>query len=232
MEEDLSQGVVSPKISVLIVEDQLITRLGLKIVIERFADFEVVADVENGKLAVEEAIKHLPSVIVMDVAMPEKDGIEATKEIKQLLPQIGVLILTSHDHDDDIFAALGAGADGYCLKNSEPELIATAIRAVSQGATWLDPTIAKRVLRASVDNNLQKTPERSSNSKFALSARETEVLELLVEGMTNQQMAKCLNLSTDTIKTHMRHIMEKLAVSDRTQAAVKALREGLLPNQK
>ncbi|MDR3617308.1 MAG: response regulator transcription factor [Candidatus Obscuribacterales bacterium] len=220
------------KISVMIVEDQMLTRIGLRAVVESFPDLEVVAEAENGKLAVEQALIIKPNAVVMDVEMPVMDGIEATKQIKQLVPESNVLILTSHDLDDDVFAALAAGADGYCLKDASADSLAGAIRAVSGGATWLDQAIAKRVLRASVGTQ-SKAPVKAEkkNDKFALSARQTEILELLVEGLSNQQMADRLFVSNETIKTHMRHIMEKLAVADRTQAAVKALREGLLSGQ-
>jgi NarL family two-component system response regulator LiaR len=217
------------RITVLIVEDQLITRLGLRIVIERFPDLEIVGEAENGQAAVELAGNLKPSVIVMDVGMPVMDGIEATKRIKEIVPETNVLILTSHDHDDDVFAALAAGADGYCLKDASADNLGAAIRGVSHGASWLDPAIAKRVLRASADRQSKPAAAADKKSdKFALSARENEVLELLVDGLTNQQMAERLLISNETVKTHMRHVMEKLAVADRTQAAVKALRDGLL----
>jgi NarL family two-component system response regulator LiaR len=224
--------MANAKISVMIVEDQMLTRIGLRAVVESFADLTVVAEAENGQIAVEIAQSLKPNAIVMDVEMPIMDGIEATKQIKQLVPESNVLILTSHDLDDDVFAALAAGADGYCLKDASADALAGAIRAVSGGATWLDQAIAKRVLRASVGTQ-SKTPVKTEkkNDKFALSARQTEILELLVEGLSNQQMADRLFVSNETIKTHMRHIMEKLAVADRTQAAVKALREGLLSGQ-
>ncbi len=220
-------------ITVLIAEDQLITRLGLRMVIEGFADLKIVGEAVNGQSAVDLAKNLRPSVIVMDVGMPVIDGIEATKQIKELAPDTSVLILTSHDHDDDVFAALAAGANGYCLKDASKETLASAIRVVSHGASWLDPAIAKRVLRACTAQHSSRpssTPDQKSD-KFALSTRENEVLELLVDGLSNQQMAERLFISNETVKTHMRHIMEKLAVSDRTQAAVKALREGLLLNQ-
>jgi DNA-binding NarL/FixJ family response regulator len=220
------------KISVIIVEDQMLTRIGLRAVIESFPEFVVVAEAENGQLAVDQVQELKPRAVVMDVEMPVLDGIEATKRIKQLMPETHVLILTSHALDDDVFAALAAGADGYCLKDADADSLAGAIRAVSGGATWLDQAIAKRVLRASVSTQA-RTPAKTEkrNEKFALSARQTEILELLVEGLSNQQMADRLCVSNETIKTHMRHIMEKLAVTDRTQAAVKALREGLLSSQ-
>ena len=216
----------------MIVEDQMLARIGLRAVVESFSDLEVVAEAENGQIAVELAQRLKPNAVVMDVEMPVMDGIEATKQIKQLVPESNVLILTSHDLDDDVFAALAAGADGYCLKDTSADSLAGAIRAVSSGATWLDQAIAKRVLKASLGMQL-KAPIKTEkkNDKFALSARQTEILELLVDGLSNQQMADRLFVSNETIKTHMRHIMEKLAVADRTQAAVKALREGLLSSQ-
>jgi DNA-binding NarL/FixJ family response regulator len=141
-------------------------------------------------------------------------------------------MLTTQDRDDDVFASLAAGADGYCLKDASVESLVAAIRAVSAGACWLDQGIAKRVLKASADRQSVKAPaEETKPDKFTLSSREHEVLELLVEGLSNQQMAARLFITHETVKTHMRHIMEKLVVSDRTQAAVKALREGLLSQQ-
>lgn len=217
----------SNNISVLIVDDQLISRLGLQIIIEKESNLTIVGEAENGALAVEKSQELKPSVVVMDVGMPVMDGIEATKQIKAIDPGIFVLILTSHDRDEDIFAALAAGADGYCLKDANADVLISAIRAVGNGATWLDSVIAKRVLRSSSSEKPTASVEAKKKDKFALSIREIEVLELLVEGLTNQQMAERLVLSSETVKTHMRHIMEKLAVSDRTQAAVKALREGL-----
>ena len=138
------------KISIMIVEDQMLTRIGLRAVIENFSDFLVVAEAENGQIAVEQAKNLKPDAIVMDVEMPLMDGIEATKQIKKFVPDSKVLILTSHDLDDDVFAALAAGADGYCLKDASANSLAGAIRTVSAGASWLDQAIAKRVLRASV----------------------------------------------------------------------------------
>ena len=210
----------------------MLTRMGLRAVVERFPDLKVIAEAENGKMAVDQAIALKPNAIIMDVEMPIMDGIEATKQVKLLAPESNVLILTSHDHDDDVFAALAAGADGYCLKDANAEALAGAIRAVSSGASWLDPAIAKRVLKASVGGIPKpQVKQEKRNEKFGLSARQTEILELLVEGLSNQQMAERLFVSNETVKTHMRHIMEKLAVADRTQAAVKALREGLLSSQ-
>lgn len=201
-------------------------------VIERFQDMTIVGEAENGQFAVAQAKSLKPSVVVMDVGLPGMDGIEATKRIKELVPESSVLILTSHDHNDDVFAALAAGADGYCLKDASAESLASAIRAVGQHASWLDPAIAKQVLKASATRHAKPAASTTQQrDKFSLSVRETEVLELLVEGLSNQRMAERLVISSETVKTHMRHIMEKLAVSDRTQAAVKALKEGLLKDK-
>lgn len=221
-------------ISLVIAEDQEITRLGLRLAIERFADMCVVGEAKDGQSAIAKVEELKPNVVTMDIGLPCIDGIEATRRIKENSASTRVLMLTSHDHDEDIFAALSAGADGYCLKEASAEIIAAAIRAVNDGAAWLDPAIAKRVLlpRAAGSAPGRRSGAPSGRDKFALSPRENEILELLVEGLSNQEMAERLIVSSETIKTHMRHIMEKLAVSDRTQAAVKALREGLLVKAK
>jgi DNA-binding NarL/FixJ family response regulator len=168
----------------------------------------------------------------MDIRMPRTDGIEATKQIKSdlHLKDTRVLIFTSNDNQNDLFAALGAGADGYCVKDTPAEQLILAIQTVHSGATWLDPQIARLVLSTATASQAK---ERSSVSArpappFALSAREMDVLRLLVEGLSNSEMADRLIISIETVKTHMRRIMEKLQVSDRTQAAVKAMRAGLV----
>ena len=224
------------QISVLIAEDQTIVKLGLKLVLSKYDDIKIVGEAENGQVACELVHSLKPNVVIMDVGMPVMDGIKATQQIKLDCPNVKILVLTTHERDDDVFAALAAGADGYCLKDAEPDALVSALRSVRCGALWLDPTIADCVLRASLhlraanskslapsSNNIVKTPDA-----FRLSEREFEVLRLLVDGMSNQQMANHLYVSSETIKTHMRHLMEKLAVADRTQVAVKALREGLL----
>jgi DNA-binding NarL/FixJ family response regulator len=219
-------------IRVVVVEDHEITRMGLKLTLEQNPGIFVVGEAQDGREGTDVVMKLKPNVVLMDIGLPHVDGIEATSAIKQALPQTRVIMLTSHDNDRDIFAALAAGADGYCLKETASSQLALAIRTVSEGAAWLDPGIASRVLRASVQAGLPVTPkpgEREEGKNASrLSQREIEVLKLVVDGMSNQEIAEKLIVSVETVKTHMRRLMEKLAVSDRTQAAVKAMREGIL----
>lgn len=219
----------SRTISILIAEDHEITRVGLKLTLEQLPGLKVIDEAEDGSTAVQKAIELKPEVVLMDIGLPLLDGIEATQKIKERCPGTRVIMLTSHDNDQDIFASLAAGADGYCLKEITSSQLSMAIHTVAEGAAWLDPGVASRVLRScagvmpqGVAEGIRPAPD------YLLSEREAEVLKLLVEGLTNAQIAASLELSVETIKTHVRHIMEKLAVSDRTQAAVKAMREGLV----
>lgn len=217
-------------ISIVIAEDHEITRVGLKLTLDQVAGLEVVGEAEDGLGAVAAVQRLNPQVVLMDIGLPLMDGIEATQKIKAEMPGVRVIMLTSHDSDQDVFAALAAGADGYCLKEISSSQLAMAIRTVADGAAWLDPGVASRVLRACSSAGIQSAapgPEGAAPAS-PLSQREIEVLRLVVEGLSNQQIADRLTLSVETVKTHMRHIMEKLAVSDRTQAAVKAMRQGLV----
>jgi DNA-binding NarL/FixJ family response regulator len=194
----------------------------------------VVGEAEDGKATVKKVAELKPHVVLMDIGLPLMDGIEATCKIKEEVAGTRVIMLTSHDNDRDIFAALSAGADGYCLKEVSGSQLVMAIRAVADGVAWLDPGVASRVLRAvaavppSAQSGDDGSPKQASPGLSPLSQRELDVLRLVVEGLSNQEIADRLILSVETVKTHMRHIMEKLAVSDRTQAAVKAMREGLV----
>jgi DNA-binding NarL/FixJ family response regulator len=225
----------SPTIEIFIAEDHEITRVGLRLTLENIPNFKVVGEAGDGKTAVSKVKELKPDVVLMDIGMPLMDGIDATGYIKKEVEGTRVIMLTSHDNDRNIFAALAAGADGYCLKEVSGSQLASAIRAVSNGAAWLDPGIASRVLRAATTSSMAESDAakasgapNASNNNAQLSNRELDVLRLVVEGMSNQEIAEKLVLSVETIKTHMRHIMEKLAVSDRTQAAVKAMRQGLV----
>ena len=253
-------------ISLLLVEDHTLTRMGLKAALKRTEDIQVIGEAANGQEAIDAAEKFKPDVILMDVGMPVLDGIQASREILTHHPEIRIIMLTQHDNEQDIMASLSAGASGYCLKDVEPERLYTAIRAVASGDIWLDSSIASRVLKIYLGNmktdaarsaepsrpnfetqsnlpdsntdsntdsnklNANKTESNSSDYPYveALSPRELEVLGLIVDGMSNQQIADKLIISLPTAKTHVRNILNKLAVDDRTQAAVQAMRRGLV----
>lgn len=226
-------------ITVLIVDDQEIVRVGLKVVLEKqvpgLSNIEVIGVAIDGLDALEKLETQKPDVVVMDIGLPFMDGVETTRKVKSKYENIKVVMLTSHRDERHIFAALAAGADGYCLKETSGEQLCFAVRSVYEGAAWLDPLIARKLLSASLSNlkALDASAIKSQDTKESkkdiesLSSRELDVLRLVTDGLTNQEIAEKLVLSVETIKTHMRHIMEKLRVSDRTQAAVKAMREGL-----
>lgn len=237
-------------INVLLVEDHALTRIGLKALLDRTEDIKVIGEAANGQEAVELTMSLKPHIVLMDVGMPVMDGIEAVKKIKEQKCEAGIIMLTSHDNERDIFASLTAGAGGYCLKDVEPERLYTAIRSVHAGDAWLDAAIAGQVLKqfssffsnpaAGVakpeiakekDDHKLTSPapeEKYSNIVDPLSPRELEVLALIVEGLSNQEVSDRLFISLATTKTHVRNILNKLAVNDRTQAAVQAMRRGLV----
>lgn len=237
----------SLKIKVLLVEDHALTRMGLKTALKRTDDIDVIGEAANGEEAIERANSLKPNVILMDVGMPVMDGIQAAKKIVDCNPEIRVIMLTQHDNDRDILASLAAGASGYCLKDVEPTRLYTAIRCVNSGDAWLDASIASRVLKhysgvqvedtTSQTETVLATPEPGP-AKITegmdrpmvepLSTRELQVLQLIVDGLSNQQIADKLIISLATAKTHVRNILNKLAVDDRTQAAVHAMRRGLV----
>jgi two-component system NarL family response regulator len=209
---------------ILIVEDDPLMQLGLAQALGNEKQFEILGQVEDGYGAVKQAIALQPDIVIMDIGLPGLDGIEATKQIKAAVPQIHIVVLTSHTLPDEIIAALASGADAYCVKGATLEQLIKAIDAAKDGATYLDPQIARTVIE-----NLTAPPAQAPSTNIAsLSDREIDVLKLIVEGKSNQEIAKDLYLSTNTIKTHVRGIMNKLSVDDRVQAAVIALRSGLV----
>lgn len=243
MSENSNQMVDTIKI--LLVEDHKLTRIGLRTVLERTDDIKVIGEAENGKEAIDKATELQPDVVLMDVGMPVMDGIEAVQKIREKHKDINTIMLTSHDNERDILASLSAGACGYCLKDVEPERLYTAIRSVNEGDVWLDSNVASRVMKAyqsepASAESKETPPPVSANQKIevnhpelppapeALSPREMEVLGLIVEGLSNQEIADRLIISLATAKTHVRNILNKLAVDDRTQAAVHAMRRGLV----
>lgn len=222
-------------ITVLLVEDHTMTRMGLSLVLEKAEGISLVAEAEDGLSGVEKAASLNPDVILMDIGLPVIDGIEATKRIKEMGLESRVLIFTSRDSEDDVFACFKAGADGYIMKGSSPTQTTNAIRAVSEGTAWLDPAIAKLVLSniQKNDNSHMSSPSGEINYKagkktYGLTEREMEVLSLIVEGLSNPQISDRLVITRATAKAHVHSILQKLCVDDRTKAAITAMKEGLV----
>ncbi len=221
--ESLSMTAVGEpgKIKVLIVEDDPMMQLGLEQCLSADARLEIVGQAEDGYTGVKTALALKPDVVVMDIGLPGIDGIAATQQIKAALPQMRVVMLTSHTRETEVIAALSSGADAYCIKGASVDRLLAAIAAAQEGATYLDPQIARRVI-----DHLK--PPTINSGLGQLSQRELDVLKLMVEGYSNPEIASQLYLSPNTIKTHVRGIMNKLSVDDRVQAAVVALRAGLV----
>jgi len=211
-------------VRVLIVEDDPMMQLGLEQSLASQPDIDVVGRADDGYLAIDAAVKLKPDIVVMDIGLPRMDGIAATAKIKALLPNVHIVMLTSHTTENEVIAALSAGADAYCVKGTSVERLLAAIAAARDGASYLDPLVARLVL----DHLKSPTNSADAIAVGQLSQREVEVLKLMVEGRSNPEIAAVLYLSPNTIKTHVRGIMNKLAVDDRVQAAVVALRAGLV----
>jgi two-component system, NarL family, response regulator LiaR len=219
----LLESIVSelPCLQILIVEDDPLIQLGLEQYFQEFTQFKIVGQETDGYLGVETALQLKPDITIMDIGLPQLDGIAATQQIKQAAPELRVVMLTSHNTKMEMTAALASGADAYCIKGTSMVGLLTAIAAALEGGIYLDPQIARQAVK-----NLK--PLNNSNNLGQLSTRELEILQLMVEGRSNPEIAKRLYLSLSTIKTHVRNIMNKLAVNDRVQAAVVALRSGLV----
>jgi two-component system, NarL family, response regulator LiaR len=205
---------------VVIVEDHALTRAGLRTALQ--ASFDVVAETADGAAGWEAIVAERPDVAVIDIGIPAVDGITLTKRVRANLPATHVVIVTMIDLEDEVLAALAAGADAYCLKSSEPERIVDAVRIAAEGGAYFDPRIAHVVLA-------RFSAAKPSEGRFSpLTTRETEILRLIAEGRSNAQIAEDLHIGLGTVKGHIRDILEKLSAADRTQAAVVALRKGYI----
>jgi DNA-binding NarL/FixJ family response regulator len=215
-----------------IVDDHELARAGLQNVLSDEPDFEIVGQAANGRQALLLCSRHRPDLVLMDVRMPEMDGLAATKEIKQRYPQISVIMLTMHENPDYLLEALKAGAAGYVLKDAAREEIIEAVRRVRSGESPLDPELAARLLRRLANEGKMRKGKRDPREAEALTdpltPRELEVLGLMKLGRTNRGIAADLVISLGTAKNHVEHIIAKLGVSDRTQAVVRALEVGIL----
>lgn len=205
------------KIKILIADDHTIVRAGIRQLLETQPDLEVIAEVENGHDAVEQTLRLKPSVVLMDLRMPEMDGVQAIASIKTQLPDTNILVLTTYDTDADIVRAVDAGATGYLLKDVPREELFRAVRATAKGETVLASSVAARLM-----NKVR------AGGDEALTAREIDVLLLVARGATNQEVAESLHISKATVKSHLIQICNKLGVSDRTAAVTTAIERGII----
>jgi len=213
------------RMRILLAEDHKVVREGTRRLLESQPDFEVVGEASDGIEAVELAKKLKPEIIIMDVSMPRLNGIEATRQIKAIYPNIAILPLTGYDDDEYVFALLEAGAAGYLLKDSSGEELIEAIRQVMTGEPVLHPKIMKKVLNRLRSPVEEQAPQAAGE---VLSDRETEVLRLAAQGMSNMEIADSLTLSVRTVQTHLRSIFNKLGVGSRSEAIVFGLKKGWL----
>lgn len=227
-------------VKVLIVEDYKLTRVGLRCALNNYEDIEVINEAQTAEEALNMIEQKKPDVVIMDLGLPNMNGLEATIKImenfnKKLKEEtktkdIKVIILTSHDREEEVIASLGAGATGYCMKDIDPDTLADVIKQVNKGACWLDPNVCHTALKLfpKPENTQLIYKQETKDDKGHLTDREQEVLKPLVKGKSNTEIASELIVSVHTAKAHVCSILQKLCVDDRVQAAVKAIKEGLV----
>ena len=208
-------------IRVMIADDHAVVRQGLRTYLELQEDIEVVAEAGDGEAAVAAAVRHAPDVVLLDLAMPVLDGVGALAQLRERAPAARVIVLTSFGEDDRLFAALRGGAAGFLLKDTEPADLVGAIRTAHAGQAPLSPAVATRVVE-------QLASGARPRAADVLTARELEVLGLIAQGRSNKRIALELGVAEKTVKTHVGHVLAKLDLSDRTQAALYAVREGIV----
>ncbi len=216
-------------IRVVVADDQPLVRAGLRTLLQTEPDIEVVAVAEDGGSAVEQALALRPDMVCMDIRMPGRDGISATRELcgPDVADPIPVLVLTTFDIDDYVFGALEAGASGFLLKDADPDAIVAAVRSVAAGHGTLDTSLTRRVLREVVTRR-RTQPVTAARASELLTARELDILLHLAEGMSNEEIAQALVLEVSTVKSHLARMMPKLGVKSRLHAAVWAYQSGLI----
>ncbi len=218
------------QIKILLVEDQKLMRIGIKSLFNDYPEMEIIGEAINGKEAIEKSRLIKPDIVLMDIGLPDISGIEATKHILETNDNIKIIMLTSHVSEEELMSSLSSGASAYIIKDISTDFLMNVIKMVKEGAMWIDPQVVPFIR----DKNCGIIPSRQlSRSAFKehhsnLTQREYEVLKLVVDGQSNSQIAKTLTISEHTAKAHVCNIIQKLVVDDRTQAAVKALKEGLV----
>ncbi len=214
-----------PKISVLLVEDHHVVRKGISYLLSLEEDIDLVGEAEDGNEAVKMAKDLCPDVVVMDITMPNLNGIDAVKQIKKAIPETKVMILTMHTREQYIRQALREGASGYLLKESTQEELANAIRTVHKGGVALSPSISRFVLKEYVR---QADPKKAVDSLELLTDRERQVLRLIAEGKTNKEIAKCLSISKSTVNIHRTNVMQKLDIHDTAGLVRYSMEKGII----
>lgn len=211
-------------IRILLADDHNVLRQGIAQVLESQADMRIIAQARNGQEAVTLASENMPDIVLMDINMPELDGVEATRQIKETHPEIQIIILTMYQVDNFIFEAIKAGASGYLLKEVEMEDLLDAVRSVARGEAVLDPALAGKVL----EEFRVRKPEQST--KEDLAPRDVEILSLVAQGLTNQEIADRIEISEKTVRNRLSLVFKQLHLNNRTEAALYALRKGLTEN--
>lgn len=225
----LSPQIENAVIRLVLVEDYKLVRIGLRSVLNEDPRIEVVGEAETGEQGIEMIRNLRPDLVILDLGLPGIDGIEVTKMIKDFDDSIKIVILTSHEVEDEVLAALSAGANAYCLKEITSSRLIEVVKSVYEGAAWLDPAIAGMALEMFSGNGMKaKASGAGARSDLQLTERENQVLTLLVEGKSNSEIADALSVSVHTAKAHVCSILQKLSVHDRVQAAVKAVKENLV----
>ena len=217
-------------VEIVLVEDYKLTRIGLKSTLNEYEGINVSNEAESAEEGLRIIKEIKPDVVLMDLGLPGMNGIEATQQIKAFDGNIKVIILTSHERDEEVLASLGSGANAYCLKDIEPDMLVEVIKSVNDGAAWLDPAIAKTALKLfpKPESGRDYNSSKALDPKSKLTEREFEVLGLVVKGKRNTEIAKELIVSVHTAKAHVCSILQKLCVDDRVQAAVKAIKENII----
>ena len=218
------------QISIIIVEDFKLTRVGLRCALNANPDLEVIAECEDAVEGIKQIQNLKPDVVLMDLGLPMMNGIEAMVKIREFSSDVKIIALTSHDREEEVVAALSSGANAYCLKDIDPVKLADVIRDVSNGVCWIDSMVSNLALKAipKAESTNFLTGKISDQSRITLTDREFEVLKHLVAGKSNTEIAKELIVSVHTAKAHVCSILQKMCVNDRVQAAVKAVKEGMV----
>lgn len=213
-----------PPVRILVVDDHALLRQGLVSVLAEERDLQVVGEAANGREAIGKATELMPDVILMDITMPEMGGLEATRRIKQEMPYVRIVILTIADDDQSLFEAVKSGAQGYLLKNVDPSVLVSTVRGVAAGETAISRTMASKLIGEFASQ--PQRPVAASPTGVALTQREKGVLELVAEGKSNRDIASALSIAENTVKNHLKNILEKLHLENRVQAAAFAFRQG------